>query len=120
MTQTKISHQIGGIEITLRRRDLLAHLQESLDSVARRTHSRANTWKQRTIRFANITDTSHELGTRRLERQLVAQRVDFVEIEVGSRPPRQPACAASHVWRHMRITVAVAADPRSESQRSGI
>ena len=121
MAQTEVGHQIGGVEIDLRRQTAsFIHLQQSLDSIARRPHPRANTPQQLAIRLANIADTSDEFGTGDLERQLVAQRIDLIEIEIGGRPPRQPARAPRHVRRDMWISVAVTADRRPEAQRRGI
>jgi hypothetical protein len=64
--------------------------------------------------------TRHEFFARCLERQLVAKCIDLVEVEIGGRPARQPTRAASHVWRHVRIAIAVSADPRAKAHRGRI
>ena len=58
--------------------------------------------------------TLAQLRRRRLERQLVAQRLDLAEIEIRGNPSRQQAGAPCHFGRHVRVAVAIAADPGAE------
>ena len=81
----------------------------------------ADVAQQLAVRLARVADARRAapaLATR--HRQLVAQRVDLVEVEVRRHPARQQAGCAGHLGRDVRVAVAIAADPRAEADRRGV
>ena len=49
--------------------------------------------------------------------ELAAQRLNFLAIQIRRHPAREHAGARGHLRGHVRVAVAVAADPRAESDR---
>ena len=69
------------------------------------------------IRLACVAGPITQVGGGAGHRQLVAKRVDLLEVQIGSHPAREQAGLSRHLRRHVRVAVAVASNPRTEAHR---
>ena len=88
----------------------LAGGEESLSDVA----------EHRAIRFAGSPSTRLQLGDGIGHRQIEPQCVHIPQVQIGSAPARGIARDSRDFWRDVWIAIAIAADPRSETDRRGV
>ena len=91
--------------------------QPGLDVSARRAQPIAHAAQVRTVRLANLAHAGSELAPGLDHRQLVAQCVHLAFETIGRDPARQQADFLGDFRRDVGIAVAVAAHPRTETQR---
>ena len=81
---------------------------------------RAHLTKQFAIRLASVADARTQRGGRLCHRELVAQRDDLFQIEIGRHPSGEQRRAPGDVGRHVRVAIAIAAHPRPEAHRRDV
>ena len=79
----------------------------------------ADLGEQRAVRLARPCSPIAQLAAARGQRQLFAQRVHLVQVQIGGNPAREPCRLTRHVGRHRSIAVAVSSNPRTECDRRG-
>ena len=73
--------------------------------------------QHRAIRLARAAGARVQLGNRLCHREVEAERVNLAEVEIRRTPPRRQAGHPRNLWRHVRVAVAIPADPRAEPDR---
>ena len=101
----------------VRRREVGVRIERPLDPEPGGAQPFADTAKQFAVRFRRRSNRRPQAGRCGDDRELVAQRIDLPQIETGGDPAREQAGAPRDVRGHVRVAVAVTADPGSESDR---
>ena len=91
--------------------------QPGFDVIAGRTQPMAHAAQVRTVRLTNLAYEVSELAPGLDHRKLVAQCVHFAFETIGRNPARQQTDFLGDFRRDVGIAVAVAAHPRTETQR---
>ena len=102
-----------GVRLRRRRRARATPRSTRASPAAARAPSRSSS----RYGLARVADRCAQFRRRRVERQLVAQRLDLLQIQVRGHPARQQAGLPRDLRRDVRVAVAIAADPRAEADR---
>jgi hypothetical protein len=95
--------------------EIATWLQALFNPDARVDQPGADLAKQLTIGLARITSTGPECGSRVGHRQLVPQRLHFLQIQISGDPTCKQCCPSRDIGCHIRVPIAITADPRPET-----
>ena len=115
--------ELGGREVGRHARQLRSRLRERLfGQIARRLKPVAHFGEEHAIRLVRGADARAKLLARMTpgERQLASKSDDVLEVQIGGLPACQPRSLTCHFRGDARIAVAIAANPRSESDGRGV